>query len=519
MTMSSAPLSRLAPGHIDLWRCALIVALAAALGALLAHFLSLASSSVVMIRFPFGADYGEGIVWQQMRNIVHGTGYARLGVFPAIVYHYPPVYHVTVAGVARLFGADELATGRAISWLCTLGAASLCGWLAVKTASLRDRSQAVIVIALTALVFTSCEPVIEWAAMMRVDMLAGLLSLAGIALTLTGVRQPRLLAFAAVSFVLAFYTKQTSVAAPAAAFVGLFSVQPRRALMMGALGVALGAAVLLLLSWITDGGFLRHILFYNINRFEPKAIWSLLTPLRDHAIYLVLAGGGGVLLIRRVLAHWPDRKEQPLSVASAITTLCYFALKALMLVMIMKSGASSNYLIELCSAVAILVGVAVAPAIGLLLQLFHRRTGASNQALLSCVILSAIALQACLLPRVILKMENARIASDELRPIVQLIRGSAKPVISDDMVALIRAGREVQWEAAITAELGAQGVYDQAAFAAMIRQHRFGMFITEGEPGDTTFDSRYNPEVVQAILQAYPITRQVGRFTVHSPAI
>src|SRR5690348_11443274 len=49
---------------------------------------------------PHQLDYGEGIVWQQMRMIIDGQGYAPLKPFPAIVFHYPPVYHLTTWVVA-----------------------------------------------------------------------------------------------------------------------------------------------------------------------------------------------------------------------------------------------------------------------------------------------------------------------------------------------------------------------------------------------------------------------------------
>ena len=59
----------------------------------------LISTAIVAMNYPYDLDYGEGIVWQQMDDIVAGKGYAPLGTFPAIVYHYPPVYHLVVAGV------------------------------------------------------------------------------------------------------------------------------------------------------------------------------------------------------------------------------------------------------------------------------------------------------------------------------------------------------------------------------------------------------------------------------------
>uniref|UniRef100_UPI0035CA65A5 hypothetical protein n=1 Tax=uncultured Caballeronia sp. TaxID=1827198 RepID=UPI0035CA65A5 len=132
MTMARAQVSSPASGLADaIRRSALWLALLAALGVLIVHFAIQAHSAAALIRYPYGLDYGEGIVWQQMRNIMAGRGYAPLGVYPAIVYHYPPVFHIIVGITARLFGIDELATGRAISWLSTLGCAVLIGMLTV----------------------------------------------------------------------------------------------------------------------------------------------------------------------------------------------------------------------------------------------------------------------------------------------------------------------------------------------------------------------------------------------------
>jgi len=71
--------------------------------------------------------------------------------------------------------------------------------------------------------------------------------------------------------------------------------------------------------------------------------------------------------------------------------------------------------------------------------------------------------------------------------------------------------------AAIAAELGAAGRYDQAAFARMIRNKRFGLFITEGDRGGAMFKQRYNPPVAEAMASAYPNTSMLGRFTIYAP--
>ena len=103
--------------------------LACLLAVLLQQLVTTTRSSLVLIAYPFGVDYGEGIVWQQMLYIVHGKGYSPIGVYPAIVYHYPPVFHLVTAAVAAVFSLDGLAAGRWVSWTATLATAALIGHL------------------------------------------------------------------------------------------------------------------------------------------------------------------------------------------------------------------------------------------------------------------------------------------------------------------------------------------------------------------------------------------------------
>jgi predicted membrane-bound mannosyltransferase len=69
-----------------------------------------------------------------------------------------------------------------------------------------------------ALFFLNCGPVMVWAPLMRVDMLAGALGLAGLVLAIRAIDRPVMIHAAAVTFVLSIYTKQVSIAAPMAAF-------------------------------------------------------------------------------------------------------------------------------------------------------------------------------------------------------------------------------------------------------------------------------------------------------------
>ena len=101
---------------------------------------------------------------------------------------------------------------------------------------------------------------------MRVDMLAIAFSLFGLVAAFKALERPRLIYLASLLFVAAVYTKQTTIAAPAATFAVLIALRPALAVRGIAACLVLGITVLLMLGWLTDGGFYRHIFLYNVNR-------------------------------------------------------------------------------------------------------------------------------------------------------------------------------------------------------------------------------------------------------------
>ncbi len=104
-----------------------------------------------------------------------------------------------------------------------------------------------------------------------------------------------------------------------------------------------------------------------------------------------------------------------------------------------------------------------------------------------------------------------------MTPLVERIAAARKPVIADDMTLLIRAGRRVDWEPAIAAELAHTGLYDEAAFANLIRAGHFAFFVTEERMGTKVFNERYNDAVATAIKDLYPRQEDVGGDTLHLP--
>ncbi len=116
--------------------------------------------------------------------------------------------------------------------------------------------------------FLSCGPVIAWTPLMRVDMLANALGLLGLVFAIRAIDRPAWIYAASVAFVLSLYTKQIGIAAPMAAFAVLLLVDRKTALRGLAASTLLGLIILGTLTWLTDGGFVRHIFMYNVNRLD-----------------------------------------------------------------------------------------------------------------------------------------------------------------------------------------------------------------------------------------------------------
>lgn len=469
------------------------------------------------IGYPFELDYGEGIVWQQMDSIVAGRGYAPLQTFPAIVFHYPPVYHLLTALAAALTKIDPLTAGRAISWLSTLGCAGIIArwtWLAMPKTG--DRRAMQLGAVLAGAIFIGSPTALTWSSLMRVDMLSTLLTLACLWQTLSAIDRPGRLPLAAVLGALAVYTKQTAIVGPACAFILLWCVRPRLAWTFFAWCGGLALAALAIALATTRGEFLNHVLLYNVNRFAPDR-WQLLLSI---ILSQVICAGIAVAMVVQAwntlrptsFSAFRDRLTSDPAARALALGLIYFIARTLMFPMVLKSGASDNYLIDWFSVTAVFVGlgiVAVAAAL---------RNGTNwPSALVFSLVLIGLPLQAVRLT-VLYNGVKDTAAEARLSSVAARIAASPRPVISDDMVLLRRAGQQVVYEPAIAAELAHKGRYDEAGFAAMVRRGAFGFFITRGRRGDGMFDERWNPAVADAMDVAYPVTVSVDDLTLHLPA-
>src|SRR5690606_27104963 len=125
------------------------------------------------------------------------------------------------------------------------------------------------------MLFLCIDAVAKWAPMMRVDSLAGALSLLGILLAIRALERPAAIYGAAAALVLSIYTKQTMIAAPMAVFAVLLFARPALA-WRGIVAASVGGLVLLAIAlWATDGRFLQHIVLYNVNSIDLSRVEML----------------------------------------------------------------------------------------------------------------------------------------------------------------------------------------------------------------------------------------------------
>ena len=515
-----------APARTRLSTLAARLSLGLGLVALIFVFVRFLVIAAAAVRFPYQRDYGEGIVWQQMRLMFEGKGYAPIDGFPAIVFHYPPLYHATVEALSFGTGIDALLAGRLVSLIAALASAVLIGAIASLLAR-QDGSRAVGVIGgVFAGLAAIALPLVQiWALVMRVDMLAIALSLAGTWFGIRAISRPGAIYGSSLCFVAAFFTKQTSIAAPAALFATLLLVRPQTAWRGIATAAAAGSTVLAGLFVATDGGIVRHLILYNINRFDVHELGLIPAMIRSQWLFFaaVAVGLAQVLGDRlsayRARASWRDKREElaqnPRDIA-LLVILLYFAAKTLMTLLVAKSGANANYLMEWMMVGAIFIGPAVS---GLAAAAIHGRAERSPSwlPLLVPVALAVPAFAAAASPVHVAPSAAELQHRRDLDRLSALVRAAPRPVISDDMVMLLRSGKEVLWEPAIFGELASTGAWDERPFVALIRARRFSFFITEGDRGDPQFDSRYTPRVDAALEQGYPRRCRLAGYVIHLP--
>ena len=440
--------------------------------------------------------------------------YGPIDHLPFIVFHYPPVYHLASRAVMA-FGVDPLAAGRIVSLAATAVIVISIAWLVAAELAGRVGRSAVLVGALTgALLPLSLGPVETWFDRMRVDMLAIALAFLGVVFAVRSERQPAWLALAMPAFVLSIYTRQTELAAPASALLVLLLIRPRATILAGIGGAVLGLCALAWLEWATAGGFLRHIISYNINTWTFALLLTRLRFQVSYAVLLALAVIGlAVLWLRRRDETLPRGAEASrYKIVLPIITVWLLLSLIMMVATVGKNGSDVNYFIEPMCVCAVAVGL----LIGLCWQAVAGSPGRRDMALRLGLFFATVALVGVMAKRrpVCYAVQDPGLIAIQ-QNLVREIAKQNRPVLSEDMVLSLRAGKEVPIEMAIFHELALKGQWDQRRLTDLIDSHAFAFLVTT--PDKTYTPLRYTPEVMAAIERAYPRVETRGPYAVRYP--
>ena len=434
--------------------------------------------------FRYELDYGEGIVWQQMLLMWGPRMYSPSTALPFIVFHYPPLFHTLALGLTA-FGLDPLLSGRLVSVGSALVSAAAIVVLILTGTRPGRRAERTLLAVAIALLFLCLNPVRIWSMFMRVDMLSVALGMLGTAVFARSRGSTAGITAALLLCVASLFAKQTQLPAGISVFLVALACVPRRAIVASIIAGAVGLAAVAILEAMT-GGFLLNIITYNVNPFSLGSAREYIWREREAAALVILMVAGAVTILMRLRRAeiWADlRRRDPVAMTQIVVAL-HFALACLTALQIVKDGANSNYFIDFLAAGCVLLGFLVCKA---------ERPFAATCMVITILALSVANLRHRQLGAVWLAGRTAREGK-----LVSLIAAQTKPVMSDDMVLLLRAGKQVIYEPAIVRVLVASGRWNPAELLAMIRNHGFAFAITFKSNDES------GPLVTAALDATYP---------------
>jgi hypothetical protein len=282
---------------------------------------------------------------------------------------------------------------------------------------------------------------------------------------------------------------------------------PRGTLCAAGLAGVFGLGALGLMQGLTEGGFLHNIVGYNINHFTLQHAYWVFQPERSSCLFMVLMPVAAGTTLLGLFDQYPTDPSLPaigqllsrLRSADRATTaramvLLHFALASLMLFTLLKTGATYNYLLDWLCVGGALIGVLLCDLVS---------TEWRFSLVTALLILGVLNLPFREIPEPIPQEQL-----DQQAALVHRIAAAEKPVASEDMTLLMRAGKPVVFEPAIVTELASLGRWDEAPLVNMIRSGGFAFMITtEDKPGGSV---RRTPAVDAAMREAYPRVEQVG---------
>jgi hypothetical protein len=472
----------------------------------IATVLILAEHAIRYLAFPYPLDDGEGFVLNQaVRLASHLPLYPPLGGSPYVVTNYPPV-HALLLSIFTDPTSPGFFMGRMISVLSTALIALAANGIVRKITG--NRMAGVI-----AGILAIASPVVYfWGALLRVDMLASALTLAGLWIAIS--QKGWKMLWSVPLLVAALYTRQSSVEAALAIALALIfnageigntSAEVRKRGIVFTILWILGAGfVLAVTQMVTHGEFWRHTVEYTKTQFFPGRIWSAAEwILPSHAMMLLLA----IFALPRTLAN-PKRKVLGYFFAASVATALLSG----------KVGSDLNYFINLAMASALLAGCLFAD--------FAESVKAPEkrpQWIMAALLLFPAAIAQSGLIEGSRMLSFTPIQDDYYAgsKIVDILNAEPGPILSEDEGFCLLSHHEVVFNPFIMSELAREKIWDQTVFVDWIRSGGPRIIMLRFDVNDPNNDDRagaggnagwdrWTVEMEKAISDTYEIDKTVS---------
>lgn len=455
--------------------------------------------AVIAVAFPYPLDYGEAPLLDQAVRLARFENIYRRDLVtpPYTISNYPPLYPLVLAPLAAIFG-PVFAPGRLVSLIATVASAVFLGL------TVYEHSRERLAAATAGMMLLAFPYVAQWSPLLRIDMLALALSTGALFVVSRWYNHRWGITITAVLLVAATYTRQSyGLAAPLAAFIWLWSQTGwRRAFQLAASVAALGLLLFLVLSLATGGGFFFNIITANANPFD-KGI------LRDRALDVLNVATILILAAVALLVFGVQRLK-------AVTLVAPYLVGAtLAAATIGKVGSNINYLLELAAALSLAGGVLLAwCSEGAAHQLTdagsaHSRLHSSWRPLLFSAVALALALQTGILSRATLvgPAETLKWRGKQtiaIERLAQMVAAADGPILADEYLGLsVMQHREIYLQPFELTQLANAGQWDQQPLLEEIRDQTFPLIMIHHFPAWAVYRSRWSPQMLSAILEAY----------------
>lgn len=505
----------------------------AALAILFGYLLIYVVYAVNLMEFPFDYDQGEG--FELVDTILFSQGefpYRNTDQYPFYSSNYPPLFHVIAAPFVWMSGSAYW-YGRLLGFLGTLVTATAIGIAVYRDGKRRD------IALLAGLAFLASNTVYHVGPLFRQHMTMVMFEVLAVVLLAhaneiedRGQRRRRI-AIGLLMIIAAGYTKQLAILTAAGVLAFMFIRQPRRAVIWGILFALTGIGIFIWMNWATNGEWWRQAIQANVNTINfdqtiglfrlwfslhgfliiPAALYALYELYFDrlsiYTLWFIASLGQGVLS-----GTWGGGDSY---FATSIAAVCILSGLFAARTLNGQWRLPDNYLSRIISPLRRIAPQLTAASLIIMPLLYIGYGRAVLHMPTQGAIFSEIAQVFDIQPNALNGFYDSagRIAGgyadighlttqadiDAGWRIVELVRASEKPVLSEEAAFTLLAGQDVVTNPTQLRNLWLNGVYDGTELVRMIEAQEFGLVI---------FRAQFYPDdVLIAVVEHYEQTETI----------